>query len=78
MFLGHLIYKTSIVKNPAHRNTFNGESHPDLQAWQISFEHFNGKNLIAVKHWKIMQSLHLYTDAAGAFDFGAIVVVVVS
>ena len=71
-FLRRLIDKTRNVRNPAHRVTLNKESRRDIQAWQIFVEHFNGKNLIAEKHWKTMQSLHLYTDAAGAFGFGAI------
>ena len=71
-FLRRLIDKTRNVRNQAHRVTLNRESRQDLQAWKIFVEHFNGKNLITVKHWKTIQSLHLYTDAAGAFGFGVI------
>ena len=70
-FLRRLIDKTKNVSNPAHRITLNSESRRDLHAWKLFVEHFNGKNLISVKRWRTMQSMHLYTDAAGALGFGA-------
>ena len=70
-FLRRLIDKTKNVSNPSHRVTLNNESRRDIQAWQLFIEHFNGKNLLAVRRWKTMQSLHLHTDAAGSLGFGA-------
>ena len=51
--------KTKNVSNPAHMVTFNSESRHDLHAWTF------------LKHWRTMQSMNLYTDAAGALGFWA-------
>ena len=51
--------------------TLNSKSRHDLNGWTLFVEHFNGKNLILVKHWRTMQSMHLHTDAAGALGFWA-------
>ena len=71
-FLRRLIDMMKTVRHPSHRVTLDSEARRDLHAWQLFVEHFNGRNFLVTKYWKIMQSLHLYTDASGSLGFGAL------
>lgn len=71
-FLRRLIDLTKNVSYPKHKITLNKEGRRDLQAWSLFVEHFNGRHLLLDNRWQSSQSLHLYTDAAGAKGFAAI------
>jgi hypothetical protein len=71
-FLRRLIDLTKGLTKPHHHKDLVRESRRDLAAWSLFINHFNGKTLMFKHVWKSSAHLHMYTDAAGSFGFGAI------
>lgn len=71
-FLRRLIDLTKGIAKPHHHKDLTKESRQDLAAWSLFINHFNGKSILFKHIWKTSEQLHLYTDAAGSWGFGAV------
>lgn len=71
-FLRRLITLTIGVSKPHFHIRLNAQARLDLSAWCEFIENFNGKYMFIDDHWQNSQKLHLYTDAAGNFGYGAV------
>lgn len=71
-FLRRLIDLTIGLKRPSHFVRISKEVKADLLLWQQFFQEYNGKSFFLHDKWENSVSLQLFTDAAGAYGFGAV------
>ena len=71
-FLRHLIDLTCSVTRPFHWIKLSCEARKDLKTWKHFVEHFNGKSVFLPLAWQNSDSISLYTNAAGAIGFAAV------
>ena len=71
-FLRRLIDLTCGVTRPFHWIKLTCEAREDLKTWKHFVEHFNCKSVFLPLAWQSSDSISLYTDAAGAVGFAAI------
>ena len=60
------------LKRPSHFVRISKEVKADLLLWQQFFQEYNGKSFFLHDKWENSVSLQLFTDAAGAYGFGAV------
>ena len=71
-FLRRLIDKTQGVRKPYYKVNLTKETKKDLQVWLDFLGKYNGKTFFLDSILVTSARLHLYTDAAQEFGFGAI------
>ena len=71
-FLRRLIDLTIGLKRPSHFVRILKEVKANLLLWQQFFLEYNGKSFFLHDKWENSVSLQLFTDAAGAYGFGAV------
>ena len=71
-FLRRLINMTIGLKSPFHKVRLNKGCKLDLEVWLSFLAEFNGRSMFLDEHWSQSVQVHLYTDAAGAVGFGAV------
>ena len=71
-FLRRLIDLTIGIKAPHHKIRISKEVKEDLRVWQEFLSNYNGRSFFLSDNWASSNTLQLYTDASGAFGFGAI------
>ena len=71
-FLRRMFDLTIRVSKPFHRIRLTREAKKDMTQWLRFLDKYNGKSLFFSDYWLSSKSLHLYTDSAAGFGFGAI------
>ncbi|MDY6841666.1 MAG: reverse transcriptase domain-containing protein [Pseudomonadota bacterium] len=70
-FCRRLIDATRGARKPQHRIRITEAMREDLRVWDSFLKTYNGASFMFEQSWEDNDSLHLYTDAAGSWGFGA-------
>lgn len=71
-FLRRLIDLTKGITKQHHYIRLTKKGRADLEMCYFFIKNFNGKILLLNQIWQSSEKLHLYTDAAGSIEYGAV------
>jgi hypothetical protein len=71
-FLRRLINLTIGIREPFYYLRITKAARADLLTWEVFLSSFNGKSLMLPVIWNSSNHMQMYTDAAGATGYGAI------